>query len=324
MTQPLPGSMRASAIDGFGGVERLSMQTVPVPEIGPDDVLIRVEVAGLGSWDAGERAGHYDGGFGFKSTFPYILGWDGAGTVAAVGERATRFAAGDRVYAASMPLPRGGFYAEYAAVAEDHVALIPGGLTIEQAAAMPWDALTALSGVDTLGLKPGATLMVFGASGGIGHMAVQLARRLGARVLAVASGDDGVALVNRLGADAAVDGRREDVVAAARGFAPDGLDAALVTAGGEVADRALTAMRDGARVACPYGVVPAPVVPPGTQLIRYHGERGAEATDRLNHLIDTGPFEVHVARTFGFDQAPEAHRALERHYVGKLALRING
>jgi NADPH:quinone reductase len=324
MTGTIPETMQAAALDGFGGSDRITLQTVPVPELGETDVLIRVEAAGVGSWDAQEREGQYDAAFGFESTFPYILGWDGAGTVAAVGERVTRFAVGDRVYAASMPLPRGGFYAEYAVVEEDHVAHVPRSLTIEQAAAMPWDALTALSGLEVLDLKPGATLMVFGASGGIGHMAVQFAKRMGARVLAVASGEDGVALANRLGADAAVDGRREDVVAAAGDFAPESLDAALVTAGGEAVDRALATIRDGARVASPYGVVPEPRVPPGRQLIRYNGERDAAATNRLNHLIETGPFEVHVARTFGLDQAPEAHRALEQHYLGKLALRLDG
>ena len=93
--------------------------------------------------------------------------------------------------------------------------------------------------------------MVFGASGGVGHVAVQIAKRMGARVLAVASGADGLALVRRLGADAVVNGREDDVRAAAHAFAPDGLDAALITAGGAAADQALAAMRDGGRVAYP-------------------------------------------------------------------------
>lgn len=324
MTQTVPETMRAAAINGFGGIDRINILSVPVPDIAPADVLIRVEAAGVASWDAAEREGQYDGAFGFESTFPYVLGWDGAGRVAAVGDRVTRFAVGDRVYAAAMPLPRGGFYAEYAAVEEKYVSPVPGKwLTIEQVAAMPWDALTALSGLDVLGLKPGATLMVFGASGGIGHMAVQFAKRMGARLLAVASGDDGVGLAKRLGADAVVDGRRADVVAVARDFAPDGLEAALVTVGGEAVDRTLTAVRDGARVACPYGVVPEPQVPPGRQVILYNGARGPAATSRLNQIIDSGPFEVHVARTFGLDQATAAHRALEEHYLGKLALRVD-
>jgi len=157
--------MRAAAIDRFGGIDVLGVRTLPVPEVGFDDVLIRVEAAGVGSWDAVEREGAYDGAFGVESTFPYVLGWDGAGTVAAIGEGVSRFAVGDRVYAASMPLPRGGFYAEYAVVEQDYVARIPDGLPMEQAAAMPWDALTALSGLDALELRSGDAVMIFGASG---------------------------------------------------------------------------------------------------------------------------------------------------------------
>jgi NADPH:quinone reductase len=317
-----PPMMRAAVINGFGGIERMEIRSLPLPSVGPGDVLIRVEAAGVGSWDATEREGGYEGAFDFESTFPYVLGWDGAGTIAAIGDHVTRFAVGERVYAASMPLPRGGFYAEYAVVDEAHAARVPERLTIEQSAALPWDGLTAQSGLDVLDLEPGTTLMIFGASGGIGHMALQFARRRGASVLAVASGDDGVALAGRLGADAVVDGRRDDVVAAARAFSPGGIDAALVTVGGVVAERALTAVREGARVAVPHGVMPVPAVPPGAQLLLFNGDRSAAATTRLNTSIDAGPFEVHVAHTFPLDRAADAHRALAAHYVGKLALRV--
>src|SRR5262249_57766568 len=110
-----------------------------------------------------------------------------------------------------------GFYAEYVAVHEENVAPIPKGLDPEEAGALGADGVTALRGLaDQLDLRPGERLMVFGASGGVGHIAVQLAKRMGAKVLAVASGPDGVALVKRLGADAAVDGRKDDVASAVR------------------------------------------------------------------------------------------------------------
>lgn len=314
--------MRAAAIDRFGGVEELRVRELPVPTTGPGDVLIRVEAAGVGSWDAVEREGAYDGAFGVPSTFPYVLGWDGAGTVAAVGAEVGGHTPGDRVYAASMPMPRGGFYADYAVVAQDHVARLPRGLSVEQAAAMPWDALTALSGLDALASRPGQSVMVFGASGGIGHFAVQLALHRGARVLAVASGQDGVALASRLGAHAAVDGRREDVLAAARDFAPDGLDAALVTAGGDVADAAVSAVRDGGSVACPNGVAFEPPSRPAVPVLRYDGARDPDATRRLNSLVEAGALQVHVDRVFGLEQAAEAHRTLTGHYLGKLVLRV--
>ena len=199
MTQIIPDTMQAAAIDRFGGIETLTVQRLPVPQVGADEVLIQVASAGVSVWDVDEREGSFAGMFG-EPQFPYVLGWDGAGTVAAVGERVSHCQAGDRVYAATLPKHKGGgFYSQYASVAADNVWPVPAKLTLTQAGVMGWDVLTALSGLDdVLELKPNETLMVFGASGGIGHMAVQLAKRMGARVLAVASGDDGVALAWRV------------------------------------------------------------------------------------------------------------------------------
>src|SRR5688572_17147686 len=226
MQQTSQKTMQAQAVDRFGGVGDMSLRTIPVPEVGPDEVLIRVESAGVGAWDPFELEGGFAKLMGIEPTFPYVIGSDGAGTVAAVGEKVTQFKPGDRV--CGMNLASGkGFYAQYAVAKAENVLRIPGKLTTEQAGVLPVDAITALRGLDdTLGLKAGETVMIFGAGGGIGHLAVQLAKRMGARVFAVASGADGVELVKRLGADAVVDGRNEDVAAAARRFAPQGLDAA--------------------------------------------------------------------------------------------------
>ena len=324
MTQGTRNTMQAAAIDRFGGPESLQLRTLPVPEVGPDEVLIRVEAAGVGAWDPFEREGGFAKMMGTQPKFPYVLGTDGAGTVAAVGERVDRFQEGDRVYAMSLANPKGGFYAQYAAVKADDASPVPAKLTIEQAGVMPVDAITALRGLDdTLGLKRGESVMIFGASGGIGHLAVQLAKRMGARVLAVASGDDGVALARRLGADAVVDGHKDDVAAAARTVAPNGLDAALLTAGGEAAEKALAALRVGGRVAYPNGVEPTPKARPGIEFKAYDGMPSPETIEKLNRLIESGPFEVHVARTFPLDAAADAQRALNEHYLGKLALRPN-
>jgi NADPH:quinone reductase len=327
MNQATEKTMKAIALDRFGGIETMKLQTLPVPEVGPDEVLIRIERAGVGKWDPFEREGGFAQLFGIEPKFPYVLGSDGAGIVAAVGEHVKGFAPGDRVYAFSLVNPKGGFYAEYAAVKADDVSPIPAKLTTEQAGAMPVDAMTALRGLDdTLGLKPGESVMIFGAGGGIGHLAVQLAKRMGGRVLAVASGSDGVALAKKLGADAVVDGRKDDIAAAARQFAPDGLDAALLTAGGSAADKALTAIHAGGRVAYPNGVEPIPNPPSGVEAKAYDGMPDPQAIEKLNRLIESpgGPgtdaFEVHIARSFPLDQAAEAHRALEEHYLGKLVL----
>ncbi len=315
-------TMRAVALDGFGGPEVLTVKTLPVPEVGPEEVLLEVEMAGVGVWDPYEIEGGFAELYGAAPKFPYIPGSDSAGTVVEVGTRVSRFHKGDHVYAFTFANPKGGSYAEYVAVKTDNVGLIPDNLPTDRAGAMPVDAMTALRGLDdTLNLQAGESLLILGASGGIGHLAVQLAKRMGARVLAVASGGDGVALVRRLSTDAVVDGHTDDIVAAAREFAPDGLDAALLTAGGEAAERALTTLREGGRVAYPNGVEPEPQGRSGLDIRSYDGMPDPQAIAKLNDLIAAGPFAVHIARTFPLEQAAEAIRALNTHYLGKLALR---
>lgn len=314
----IPRQMKAATINEFGGPEVLHTETLPVPRLEPRQVLVRLDAAGIGVWDPYVRSGEFQLG---PRSFPQVIGNDGAGEVVAVGDQVKRVRAGDRVYGYAM---KGGFYAEYIALEEDAVAPIPEGLSVDQAGALGADGVTALIGLeDQLHLAPGQTLMVYGASGGIGHLAVQLAKRMGARVLAVASGADGVALVRRLGADAAVDGKREDVARAAHDFAPGGLDAALVLVHGDSLGPALAAMRKGARVAHPNGVEPAPRGPKGVTLLAYDGEPSLDAFERLNRLIAAGPFHVELGRVYRLEDAARAHRELEQHHLGKLAFHIH-
>ncbi|HTW93244.1 MAG TPA: NADP-dependent oxidoreductase [Tepidisphaeraceae bacterium] len=318
MTQS-PAQMRAAAIDEFGGP--ITAHTVPVPRPGPDEILIRVESAGIGVWDTFEAEGGFAKMMGTQPSFPYVLGTDGAGTVAEVGAAVRDFKKGDKVYAMALANPKGGFYAEYAAVPAAYASRIPAGLQVEQAGVMPVDAITALVGLDdVLGLKSGESILIFGASGGIGHLAVQLAKRMGARVLAVASGNDGVDLVKGLGADQVIDGHRADIPAAARAFAPDGLDCILLTAGGPEAEKAIEALSKGGRVAYPNGVEPAPKARAGAKIQSYDGVPKEGTIAKLNRLIEQGPFKVHVARMFSLDEADAAHKALRKHYLGKLAM----
>jgi NADPH:quinone reductase-like Zn-dependent oxidoreductase len=194
-------------------------------------------------------------------------------------------------------------------------------LTLDQAGAMPADAVTALRGLDdALGLKQGESILIFGASGGIGHLAIQLAKRLGARVFAVASGKDGTAMAARLGADAAVDGKTGDVLIAARAFAPQGIDIALITASTEGLDDVLSSVRPHGRVAYPNGVQPVPKDRSGISIQAYDGIPDQSIIQKLNSLIGAGPFDVHVAQTFPLEHAADAHRALKQHHLGKLAL----
>jgi len=314
----IPKDMKAATVDRFGGPDVLHTDTLSVPRPGPHEVLLRVDVAGVGVWDPWVREGGFDDG---STRFPYVMGNDGAGEVVAVGRGVERLRVGDRVYAFQM---RGGFYAEYVTVDEDLAARIPRGLDAREAGALGADGITALRGLeDELRLRAGQSLMIIGASGGIGHIALQLAKRLGVRVLAVASGRDGVALAQRLGADRAIDGHSENIAEAAREFAPDGIDAALVLAGGREIDRALSAVKEGGRLAYPHGVEPPPKSPDGIELRDYDGTPSAEAFARLNQLIGDAPFHVELGHVYGLDEVAQAHRDVEKHHLGKLALRIH-
>ena len=318
MQGAIPKEMKAAAIDKFGGPEVLHTETLPVPRPKAGQVLIRLDSAGIGVWDPYVRSGELELG---KREFPQVIGNDGAGEVVAVGDRVKRHRVGDRVYAFGM---EGGFYAEYVAIDENLVAPIPPGLRPEEAGALGADGITALTGLDDqLKLQRGESLMVYGASGGIGHLAVQLAKRMGARVLAVASGADGLELVRRLGADAAVDGKRDDVAQAVRQFAPKGLDAALVLVNGKGLEPALAQLRKGGRIAYPHGVEPEPQAPSGVKSLPYDGTPSPEAFERLNRLIAAAPFHIEVGGVYQLENAAQAHRELGRHHLGKLAFRIH-
>jgi NADPH:quinone reductase-like Zn-dependent oxidoreductase len=319
MNTSVPQTMKAAAFDHFGGPEVLEVKSLPVPRPKADEVLIRLDTAGIGVWDPEARTGELE--LGPKRKFPRVIGSDGAGTIVAVGRRVRRLRIGDRVYAYAF---EGGFYAEYVAVPADDVARIPPGLDPREAGALGADGITALRGLeDELRLQGGERLLIFGASGGIGHIAVQLAKRIGARVLAVASRADGVALCRRLGADAAVDGRTDDVAAAIRAFAPRGLDAALVVSGGRGLEDALDAMKKGGRVAYPNGVEPAPHAPKEVGVRAYDGIPSREAFERLNQLIGDQPFHVELGHVYRLADAAAAHRQVAKHHLGKLALELH-
>ncbi len=319
----IPPTMRAAAIDRFGKAKELKIHDLPVPEVGPGEVLIAVHTAGVGSWDAEIRGGWWPGPG--KPKFPLVLGTDGSGTVVAVGTRVRRFKVGDRVYAFSWMNPKGGFYAEYIAVDAKNVAPMPSALTLRQAGAIPVTGLTGLQGLEgALKIKKGERLIIHGASGGVGTVAIQFAKWLGAGVLATASGEDGVALVRRLGADAAVDGRQGDIGDAARQFAPDGADAVLALSSGTALTRCIDALKPrGGRVAYPNGVEPAPRKRKGVTVTAYDAIAGVREFQRLTRTIEQSNLRVVIADTFALADASAAHERIETgHVLGKVVLRV--
>lgn len=313
--------MKAMAVDEFGGFDKLTLHALPVSTVDAGEVLIRVEVAGVGVWDAMEREGElvYN-----EVHFPRVLGGECAGTIAAVGEGVERFAVGDRVYAQSFMNDKGGSYAQYVVVSEQTVAPIPNGLDLRMAGGLPIAGATALNNLEALGTIEKTRLMLWGASGGVGHVALQLAKRMGARVFAIASGADGIELAQQLGADEAVDGHSDDVVQRARAFAPDGFDAALVLVGGEKVQSTLSLVRQGGIIAFPNGVMPEPKAPDGVELKKANGFADPLLFDRLNRLVSVGEFRVCIAQIFPLEEAAQAQEAMKQHYLGKIVLRVSG
>lgn len=315
----VPETMRAAAIDRFGGPEVIKIHTIPVPAPSSGEVLIAVDTAGVGVWDLKIR----EGVWAEHDRFPKILGTDGSGTIAQSGSRARRFRVGDRVYSYSYENPKGGFYAEYVAVSAAKVGNVPTKLDLERAGAVPTTGLTALQGIDdVLKIRTGETLIVHGASGGVGCLAVQFAKWRGARVFATASGSRGASFVRRLGADRAIDGKREDIVKAGREFAPDGFDAILALIGGKQLDLCLAMVRRGGRVAYPNGVEPAPRRR-GLSIQAYDAAAGPRQFQRLGRAIEESKLEIPIARVFGLQDAAKAHRFMARGGIlGKIVLKV--
>jgi NADPH2:quinone reductase len=321
--RPVPRTMFAVAIDRFGGPDVLVGHALPIPHLDVNEVLIAVDTAGVGPWDADVRKGLFAAR---KPRFPMVLGYDGAGIVAAVGARVRRLKVGDKVYSYNWENPKGGFYAEFVAVPADKVALIPKRLDLHHAGAIATTGLTALQGIDdALALKKGETIIVHGASGGVGSLALQFARLRGARVFATASGTDGMELARDMGAHAVVEGKRVDIDDQARRFAPDGVDAILALAGGDALERCLDALRPNGRLAHPNGIEPAPKKRRHMNLIRYDAVSGIREFERLNAAVQAAKLKVPIAECYALAQAHKAHERLaEGHVVGKIVLAIHG
>ena len=315
-THPVPDTMLAAALDRGGGPEVLSIHHLPVPKPGAGEVLIAVHDAGIGVWEAEEREHP-----GKRAHFPLVLGSDAAGVIAAIGPEVHGFKVGDAVYGIAR-----GSYAEYATAQAQSIAHIPKGMDFTHASVLAISGLSALQGIDdVLELKPRETLIIHGASGAVGTLAVQLAKLRGLRVLATASTDEGLALLRRLGADAVVNGRTGDITAAARRFAPHGIDAVLGLAGGDSLERCIDALRqDGrGRVAYLYGVEPVPRPRFNIRMTLYSLIAGPGEFERLNEAVEAAKLQVPIGAEYPLAEAADAHRRLAAgHLLGKIVLRV--
>jgi len=235
--------MKAVAINAFGGPEVLVVTDLPRPKAERGELLIRALAAGVNPVDWKIREGSLSPMV--PHGFPLIPGWDVAGVVDELGEGCQRFRKGDRVFAyARKPHIQWGTYAEYVAVPERHVALMPPSLLFEEAAAIPCAALTAQQALARAGLSAGAVLLVLNGSGGVGHFALQLAKIAGARSIATA-GARNQEFVMSQGAEDAIDHTRDDLASAVTARFPDGVDVVLDAIGGAPLAAALALVKPG-------------------------------------------------------------------------------
>ncbi|MYS10275.1 zinc-binding dehydrogenase [Streptomyces sp. SID6041] len=294
--------MKAISYRRYGGPEVLEYGELPDPKIGPDAVLVRVRAAAVNPVDWKCQAGYLDGMM--DAVFPVVPGWDVAGVVVRPGVSVTEFAEGDEVmgYVREDFLSRGTF-AEYVAAPVRTLARKPRSVGFEEAAALPLAGLTAYQALrGPLAVGPGDTVLVHAAAGGVGSMGVQIARRLGCRVIGAAreTGRDRVA---GLGAEPVV---YDEATFAEqiRALAPEGVDAVLDTLGGPFLRISAGLLAAGGRLA---SIADAEVLSLGG---RYFWVR-PDPVDlaALADLVDDGALTVRVARTFPLEQAADAQRA---------------
>ncbi|MCX4979899.1 NADP-dependent oxidoreductase [Streptomyces sp. NBC_00572] len=294
--------MKAISYSRYGGPEVLEYGELPDPKIGPDAVLIKVRAAAVNPVDWKCQAGYLDGMM--DAVFPVIPGWDVSGVVVRPGVSVTEFAEGDEVmgYVREDFLSRGTF-AEYVAAPVRTLARKPRSVGFEESAALPLVGLTAYQALhQALTVRPGDTVLVHAAAGGVGSMGVQIARHLGCRVIGAAR-DAGLERVAELGAEPV--GYDEATFAdQVRALAPLGVDAVLDTIGGPF-------LRISAGLLAPQGRLAS--IADGEVLAlggRYFWVR-PDPVDlaALADLVDEGVLTVRVARTFPLEQAADAQRA---------------
>jgi NADPH:quinone reductase-like Zn-dependent oxidoreductase len=314
--------MQAICFPRYGGIEVLEARSLPVPTPGPDEVLIKVAAAGVNPADWRLRSGQFR--FGMRLKLPFVPGSDLAGVVAAVGEQVSQFHPGDPVYAMT-PAAQGGGYAQYAVVAVEHVARAPERISFAQAAGTPLVALTALQALrDKAQLRAGQRLLVYGASGGVGSFAVQIAKAIGAQVTAVASGRNRT-FVESLGADDVLDYTRDDITAH-RDHYDVIFDAVNVLSFGKMRPT----LRAGGVMVSVNPIIE--YLSPGW-LARFRGGRrlrsifvqpsGADLTE-LAQLIDAGKLHPLLDRTYPLAEAGAAHTySASGRARGKLVLVVD-
>jgi NADPH:quinone reductase-like Zn-dependent oxidoreductase len=313
----LAATMRAISQETLGGPEVLELVEMSRPDPAPTEVLVRVTAAGVNPVDWKVRTGG-----GFLGQPPFTVGWDVAGVVEELGRGVTRFAVGDRVFGMPRFPKEAATYAEYVTSPSRQLALIPGSMGDVDAAGLPLAGLTAWQAlVETAGVAAGQRVLVLGAAGGVGHLAVQIAKARGAHVTGTASsGKHG--FLRELGIDEAIDYTSEWV-----GERVAGVDVVLDLVGDDASPGVLSLVRDGGLfITVPSGAGVERLRELAAGRVRVTGilvEPDRAGLEALAALVDAGALRVHVERTFPLEQAGEAHELGETGRTrGKLVLTV--
>lgn len=308
--------MKAAQISQYGHADQIKIVDVDKPTVSDGKVLIEVKAASINPFDSKVREGML--GDSFK--LPATLGGDIAGVVAEVGEGVQGIKPGDKVYGqAGVAGGASGAFAEFALTGEQQVALMPQNLDFLQAAAVPLTGLSALQVIQKhMQLQSGQKILIHGGAGGIGTMAIQIAKHLGAYVATTATGD-GIAYVKNLGADEVIDYKTQQFDELL-----DGYDAVFDTVGGDTYQRSFKVLKKD-------GIVVSMLEQPNESLMQQYGVRAEYQQTRTNRadldtlrgLIEQGAVTVHVDAAYPLDKAMEAFQAWENGSVkGKIVLQV--
>ena len=305
--------VRASYYTEYGGPEVLTTGELPEPKVGPGEALVRVRSASVNPVDWKLMSGGLDPVM--DVVFPVVPGWDVAGVVEKVGFDTPEVTPGDEVIAyARKDFVHGGTFAELVTVPVRALAFRPKSLDWDAAAGLPLAGLTAQRVLDAVGVRDGDTVLVHAAAGGVGALAVQVARSLGARVVGTASERNHEFLAS-LGVEPVAYG--DGVVERVRALAPDGVDAVVDLVGG-VLEVTQAVLRDGGRHA---SIADGSVAQAGGRYVWVRPDGSALAA--LADLADAGSLAVPVAATFGLDEVADAFRlSAEGRTRGKIAIRV--
>ncbi len=322
--------MKAVSIDKFGGVDELKFTDVPIPDIGPGQVLVRVSYAGVNPVDWKIREGYLEKLF--PHAFPLILGWDMSGVIVAVDNSVTEFKPGDKVYSHIQPKPiQYGTYADFAPADASAVSHMPSNLDFAEAASIPLAMLTAWQAlVEVAELKKGENILVCAGAGGVGGFAIQIAKYIGANVLTTASANNHD-YVQTLGADIAVDYNTKDINAEICKSVNNGVDVVFDCTGVIVVDENISYVRKGGGGRY-ITICGQPDVVPTLESLGSEFQINAELVfvtpngetlQEITKLIEEGHLKPLPIEEYSLKEAGKAQiKSAEGHVRGKLVIRV--